>query len=100
MITIKQNDNGIGIIATLSNKNGAVDLTNASVLFLFDGHELTPTIEDAVTGKVVVVFESPHTAKPGTFAGEFEVTFADSRKETYPSNDYVKLKILRDIGGR
>lgn len=36
MITLKQNDTGIGIRAELSNQDGAVNLTDATVLF-FNG---------------------------------------------------------------
>jgi len=57
-------------------------------------------IEDTTKGQVLVVFEKMHTAQVGVFKGEFEVQFSDSRVETFPSQDYVKIKIITDIGGR
>lgn len=100
MITIKRNDTGIGIKATLSNKDGAVDLTDADVLFLMDKHEITPVVEDAENGIVLVTFNEVHTSQTGILKAEFEVAFADGRKETFPNDDYLKVHIMNDLGGR
>lgn len=98
-VTLKQYDNGIAIKAELKNKNGPVDLTGANVLFSFDNHQVVSTIEDPTAGKVLVAFESLHTSKTGTFQGDFKVMFPDSRKETFPNDGYIKLKIMSSKGG-
>lgn len=97
---IKRNDTGIGIRATLFNENGVLDLTGADVLFLMGTHEITPMIEDVTAGKVLVVFEKNHTEKANVYRAEFEVLFKDGRTETYPSDGYLKVEIINDLGGR
>ena len=99
MIVLKRGDNGIGIRATLSNENGPVDLTDASVLFLFSNFEINAQIHDAENGVVNVFLEKMHTEKTGEFYAEFEVQFSDGRVETFPNNDYLRLKIIKDLGG-
>lgn len=100
MLTIKQNDNGIGIKATLSNEQGPVNLTDAEVLFVMGEHEIPSQIVDAENGQVLVVFESIHTEVPGIYPAEFEVRFPDGRNETFPNDDYIKIHIMKDLGGR
>jgi|SRR5690625_1022587 len=99
MLTLKRGDDGIGIKATLSNTLGCLDLTDTSVLFLFDDYEIPAQITDAENGEVLVVFEHIHTSKTGVYRGEFEVTFNDGRIETFPNDSYLNLKIMQDLGG-
>lgn len=98
-ITIKQNDNGIGLRATLSNNSGFVNLTGTEVFFFVGNFQIPATIVDAAAGEVQVVFESTHTAKPGSMNGEFEVRYSDGRKETFPNEGYVRVDIAKGIGG-
>lgn len=97
IIKLKQNDYGVGRKATLTNTNGPVDLTDLTVLFLFDGHEISPVIEDALNGVVSVFFESIHTVNTGIFNGEFKVSKVGSR-ETIPNDSYIKIEIVREGG--
>ena len=97
MIKIKQNDYGVGRRATLTDSNGPVDLTDATVTFKFNGYEISPEIEDAENGKVLVVFQEIHTADTGTFNGEFKVRF-DGSRETIPVDKYVTVLILAEGG--
>lgn len=98
-IVLKQHDTGIGARATLSDKNGNVNLTDADVLFLFGKHAIQPVIKDALNGIVDVAFDEIHTAEHGFFDAEFQITYNDGRIETYPSDGYVKVYIMQDIGG-
>lgn len=100
MITLKQNDTGLGLKGTLLNGNGPVDLTGANVLFLMDKFIIYPEVIDAANGQILVVFEKEHTLSPGIFKAEFEVQFSDGRIETFPNDDYLKIKIMNDLGGR
>ena len=98
-LTIKRGDTGFGIKATLSNTQGCVDLTDASVLFLFDKFEIPSEVIDAENGEVIVFFERTHTEDAGFYNAEFEVQFPDGRVETFPSNGYLKIHITSDLGG-
>lgn len=98
-LTIKRGDTGFGIKATLSNTQGCIDLTDASVLFLFDKFEIPAEISDAENGEVIVFFERTHTEDAGFYNAEFEVQFLDGRVETFPSNGYLKVHIKNDLGG-
>ncbi len=98
MITLKKNDNGIGLRAKLEDENGAVNLTDCEVLFFMDGNQIQATIEDPLGGVVAVFFDSVHTSKTGMFNAEYEVRFPDSRVETFPNNDYIKINITNDLG--
>lgn len=100
MITLKRNDTGIGLRATLSNQDGVIDLTDASVLFLFEDHEIQAEIQDVEQGTVTVTFNSLQTSKVGMFYAEFEVRFKDGRIETYPNDGYLQINIMQDLGGR
>lgn len=97
MITLKQNDFGIKRTATLSDESGAVDLTGLTLLFVFNGHEITPTIDDAVSGKVTITFDSTHTADAGKFKGEFKISQTGNR-ETIPTDDYIDVHVMKEGG--
>lgn len=99
MITLKQGDTGIGLKATLSNDDGHINLTNSSVLFLMNEHEIQSVIVNEENGEVEVIFNKIHTSKAGIFNAEFEVQFSDGRVETYPNDGYLQIKIMRDLGG-
>ncbi|MBP1971571.1 hypothetical protein J2Z83_003722 [Virgibacillus natechei] len=98
-ITLKRGDTGIGLRATLSNEAGNVDLTDANVLFFMGKHEIKAGIHDAEGGVVNVTFNRNHTSKTGIFRAEFEVTYSDGRVEAYPNDDYVQIRIMKDLGG-
>jgi len=99
MITLKQNDTGIGILSTLSNENGPVDLLGATVLFYMGEHAISPTAQDEINGVLLVTFNSIHTVVTGLFKAEFEVKFSDGRVETFPNDGYLQVNIIKDLGG-
>lgn len=97
MIILKRYDSGIGLAATLFNGKGGVNLTGAKVTFLFNGHEIKPLFRDAKTGQVDVILNKIHTSEIGTFLAEFEVTFKDGREESFPKDDYITIKIIKNL---
>ena len=99
MLTIKRGDTGIGIKATLSNVKGCLDLTDATVRFIYRNAAMPVEIIDAPNGAVNVYFERVHTDKTGIYLAEFEVQFNDGRIETFPSDGYLRIKIMDDLGG-
>jgi hypothetical protein len=85
--------------------NNAVDLTAAtSVQFnMFDKVGTVKislqaaTIEDAVTGMVRYAWGATDTDTQGDFGGEFQVTWNDGTKSTFPNHKYIRIKIRGDI---
>lgn len=100
---IKRNDTSPRLLYKL---DPPVKLQGASVVF-----NMTPTtakgataidravatVESADDGIVAYTFTAAQTAIAGLYAGEFEVTFADSSIETYPNNGFLRVKIPRDL---
>lgn len=102
-ITLKRNDTKVNLKATLSNESGPVDLTGCSVRFIMSQRKTvkvdkTALIQEGATGLVWVVFEQENTNEAGTFQAEFEVTFPDERKETFPNSGYILINIQSDLG--
>ncbi len=97
MLQIKRNDTGIGIEATLTNKDGNVDLTGADVSFLFRGQDITPQMKNAEEGNVIVIFNEAQTNKTGFYNAEFKVRFADGRLESFPNCGHIKVRICESL---
>lgn len=102
-ITLKRNDTKVNLKATLSNESGPVDLTGCRVRFVMSKRNTVKMdkqalIQNGVTGLVWVVFEQEDTSEAGTFSAEFEVTFPDERKETFPNEGYILINIQSDLG--
>jgi hypothetical protein len=83
-----------------------VDLTTAtSVLFLlklttspFTAYSLTGAVDGTATnGDVKYVVASGFPTAEGRYAQEWEVTFSDGAKLTFPNGDYNFLVILPDL---
>ena len=104
-IVIKRGDTRSAIKAMLKSPEGApVNLTGASVRFIMVSLSGAPKIDrqidalDASGGLVLVAMESADVDTAGVYRGEFEVTFPDGRKETYPNDDYLVISIVPDLG--
>ena len=108
--TVKQGDNGRVIRAQLQDDAGFVDLTDAgpygeavSVEFKLRMRGSSfidygaADIEDAENGIVAYVLQDGQTDVPGYFLGEFQVTFNDGAKITFPSGSYVDLYIVEAL---
>ncbi|WP_176222087.1 BppU family phage baseplate upper protein [Tuberibacillus sp. Marseille-P3662] len=102
---IKQNDTKIALKAVLENESGAIDLTGATVRFLMSNYSRSENIidglgdiKDAVNGEVWYVFSYDETDQAGIFKAEFEATFSDGRIETFPTEDYLTIEIIQDLG--
>lgn len=103
---LKQNDRLPYFRAILLNDDGsAVNLTGSLVrFFLLDvatGYlKVSSNMinEDAANGIVRYEWLASNTDIPGTFRGECEITFPDTRRLTVPDGGYVQIKILEDLG--
>lgn len=96
---IKQNDTSPAIVYDLSNDDGPVNLTNATVRFYMGGHVMgAATVINAETGRVAYEWQAGDTARAGFFRAEWEAIFADGTKETFPNDDYIGVNITPDLG--
>ncbi|MGQ0669342.1 MAG: hypothetical protein ACT4PO_06680 [Actinomycetota bacterium] len=102
---IKKGDLEPAIKATLQDAAGAaVDLTGATVKFIMASLAATTpkilaaaTITAATTGKVEYVWIGTDTDTDGRYRGEFEVTWASGKKQTFPSDGYVEIIVTEDL---
>ena len=106
---IKQNDTWppIGLITpvVLSDNNGPIDLTGATVKFLMrpaDSQTIKVNsacvIVSAAAGTVRYNWSASDTDTAGEFVFEFQITFGDGKKATVPNRGYKELTIYDDIG--
>jgi len=111
--TLKRNDTAPSLEATLSDDNGAIDLTGASVMFVMKTAPTracnTPSVSafslkkagvvaDDAGGVVRYDWEAVDTLTEGNYRGEFEVTFVDGKVWTFPSSGYIPISIQEDLG--
>ena len=102
---VKQNDTSPAIEATLQDSDGeAVNLTSATARFLMRRRGRTTakvsaeaTITNAAAGVVQYDWDPADTDTPGQYEAEFEVTYSDGTKETFPSRGYISIVIVDDI---
>ena len=102
---IKQNDTSPPIRATLKDGDSvAIDLTGASVRFhmrsISGGAAVVDadaTIINAAGGIVQYNWIADDTNTIGSYQAEFEVTYADSKIETFPNDGYVRIEVIDDI---
>lgn len=103
---LKRGDLGRSIRYTLQAPDGsAIDLTGASVRFLMSNHETgasvvaaAATIVTPTSGIVQYDWQANDVLAAGIFDGEFEVTYPDSRTETFPNYSYIEIIISGDLG--
>jgi hypothetical protein len=104
--SIKRNDRVPSIAATLTDSLGApVDLTSSSVKFIMSAApgggtpvlNVAATIVSGPAGTVRYDWAVGNTATSGDFVAEWEVTFASSKKQTFPSVGYNTITISPDL---
>lgn len=100
----RRNDTYPPIKATLKDSTGAaIDLTGCTVRFYAKQQGGVKTINGVCTitsaagGKVEYAWTSGDVDTAGVFQAEFEITRADSKKQTVPSDEYVDLRIVADL---
>lgn len=107
--TIKQDDTLPEIQAVLldsSTPAQPVQLVGCSVRFIMTNKatlavqvDAEAEIVDASAGIVKYVWQPEDTSIAGTYNGEFEVEFSDSRLETFPNDKYIQIRVKQDLGG-
>lgn len=103
----KQGDTAPAIVAVLLDGDGnPVSLVGASVRFhMMDQDENVVITANGVVdpdqtnnkGQVSYSWQSTDLANAGVFLAEWEVTFLNSTKETFPNNGYDVVRISKEI---
>jgi hypothetical protein len=107
VITVKQHDTKNPVVAILKRDGVAVDLTEAEAIYFHMQQVKGDTIV-AGEAEVVDLHESPgwvqynwvatDTDVVGRYRAEFEVLWPDDRRETFPSDGYIEVSIIADLG--
>lgn len=105
---IKASDRLPALQATLTDGNGApVDLTTSTgVTFNMKNSAAALTINNGTcsyvgaqtTGQVSYAWAGGDTATPGTYMGEFVVTWPGGLQERFPNGDNIVVIILANLG--
>lgn len=103
--TTKQHDTRTALKAIHKDSTGTpVNLTGATVKFLMKSAagvvkvNRLAEIHNAVGGEVWVVWQASEVDTTGVYRGEFEVTYADGKIETFPNSGYIVINIEPDLG--
>ncbi len=106
---IKRDDTSPRLVGTLVDENGVkIDLTNAASVKFFmvnpgdaankvDGSAAT-ILAPPTDGRVEYPWTTGDTDTDGDYDGEFEVTWNDASKTTFPNFRYMEITIKADIG--
>lgn len=97
--TIKRGDTLPKISAVLSDKDGPVDLTGASVRLIVPPIvDASATIVDADAGSVEYQWQAGDTETRGVYKAEFQVTFPSGDILTFPNDGFITVQIDSDLG--
>lgn len=103
---IKQNDTK-PLEVTLTVNRKKINLTGSTVRFSMKpavvgaGPSVVrqlATIVDALNGDVLYPWTSVDTSVAGIYRAEFEVTDTAGKVETYPTEGYLDIEIVADLG--
>lgn len=103
---IKQNDTAPSLKATLKDGDGnVINLTDASVRFHMRTVGGASSVVDAAAtvnspataGVVQYDWVAADTVTTGAYQAEFEVTYGNSKIESFPNNGYIRVQIVDDI---
>jgi hypothetical protein len=103
----KQGDTAPAIVAVLLDGNGnAVSLVGATARFHMMAQDGTVVVTANATvdpdqtnnkGQVSYSWGSLDLATEGVYLAEWEVTFLNGKKETFPNYDYDVVRVTREI---
>jgi hypothetical protein len=106
---IKRRDQLPEIVAILKDSSvppQVINLSGCTIRFIMTNKatgvvvvDAPAVIVDAPGGRVKYPWVAPDTDEAGTYNGEFEVTFADTRAETFPNSKNLQIKVFADLGG-
>lgn len=104
VFSLKQDDTAPALRFRLFPRS--VDLTGATVIFNMKSRDDGTVKVNRASAEIVSATGQPEvqyewsagdTDTVGSFHGEFEVTYADGSVETFPSGEFIRIKIGEDI---
>lgn len=102
--SIKKGDTSPALRATLRYDDCTIiNLTNATAIFRMRQAGTTSVLINAaavivsVAGIVEYRWSAPNTATVGAYDGEFVVTYANGKVETFPSDGFIAIEIVDSI---
>lgn len=104
--TIKQEDTGPALRVALTHSDGTIQsLTGAAVTFSMRRHRTgelqiadeAAVIVSAATGIAEYQWSVGDTDTPGVYDAEFHVTLDDGSVLTFPSDEYITVRVLPRI---
>lgn len=100
--SIKRNDRLPSYAVTLDT---GVSLATATVKFIMTLKgasvpkvDAAAVVVDGATGSVRYDWGATDTDTAGTYDAEWEITYADGRKQTLPDDDFLEVIVTRDLG--
>jgi len=105
-VDMKQNDRLPVLEITIKKTDGTpLDLTGATAkFFMVDAKtnvtkvSAAATVKNATGGVVEYAWAAGDTDTAGDFKAEVEITYADGKKITAPSEGYIEIKIHPELG--
>lgn len=106
---IKRGDREPKFSAKLAVDNAGQDLTGCSVKFIMKkpgaatpkisaAATIDQTVDSSTFGDVSYSWGATDTDELGLFRAEFEVTFANGNKRTWPADGYLLIQVVEDLG--
>lgn len=102
MVTIKRGDDSRTLVDQLTLGGTEIDLTGATVYLIWrQGGTVTrkaATITNASEGRVSYALLTADVATAGKVELEWEIEYGDGKLLTVPSEGYLELNIVADLG--
>lgn len=100
-IPVKRGDSQTLLEIDLLEDGQSCDLTTASsvkIVFSSTKKESATIIQPPTNGEVSYMLSAEDLAVIGFFRLEVEVTFNDGSVMTFPSDEYIMLDVVQDVG--
>jgi hypothetical protein len=102
---IRENDTLPKIRATLTDPDGIIDLTGATIRFHMNVtkggtpkvNALADVVGDPMLGVVEYAWIATDTDSPGDYFAEWEITFSGGDILSIPNDSYIDIQILPDL---
>lgn len=104
---MKQFDTAPAFVCALSDVNGPINLTGASVLFIMKlvtggaGTKVAAagTVTDAVNGVVSYQWITADTNVAADYNAEWQITYGTGKQQSFPDPGYLLVRVTTDLNG-
>ena len=99
-MSIKQHDTAGPLTITCTDNGAVVNLTTATTVKVIatGAATFTRTVTGSSAGVVVMPWQTADVANVGLLQLEVEVTWGDGTIQTFPSDGFLRVNIVRDLG--